>query len=111
MTAHGLAKPAFGIVDLMSGSLAELQPSNDGDALLSTSMRELEQLTDSVRAFGVERDWQQFHTPKNLTMALAGEVGELVAEFQWLTPDESVQVMGNDELGKRVRAEIGDVMI
>ena len=67
-------------------------------------------LTARVRAFADERDWQPFHTPKNLAMALAGEVGELLAELQWLTPEESVAVMGTDA-GARVRAEIGDVMI
>jgi NTP pyrophosphatase (non-canonical NTP hydrolase) len=64
-----------------------------------------------VRAFTDARDWQQFHTPKNLAMALAGEVGELLAEFQWLTPEESVRVMGDTDAGGRVAAEIGDVMI
>src|SRR5687767_5357901 len=69
-----------------------------------------EDLTERVRAFAQERDWQGFHTPKNLAMALAGEVGELLAELQWLTPEESAGVMGT-ETGPRVRAEIGDVMI
>ncbi|GAB3138899.1 nucleotide pyrophosphohydrolase [Micromonospora sonneratiae] len=71
----------------------------------------VEQLTQRLRTFADERDWQQFHTPKNLAMALAGEVGELLAEFQWLTPDESARVMADPEAGARVRAEIGDVMI
>lgn len=43
-------------------------------------------LAQRLREFAAERDWDQFHTPKNLAMALAGEVGELVAELQWLTP-------------------------
>ncbi|MGW4296748.1 nucleotide pyrophosphohydrolase [Micromonospora chersina] len=68
-------------------------------------------LTARVRAFAEDRDWQQFHTPKNLAMALAGEVGELLAEFQWLTPEQAVTVMDDPEAGARVRAEIGDVMI
>lgn len=67
-------------------------------------------LAERLRGFAAERDWEQFHTPKNLAMALAGEVGELVAEFQWLTPDESVRVMADPAAGARVRAEIGDVM-
>lgn len=50
-------------------------------------------LTARVRAFAEERDWQQFHTPKNLAMALAGEAGELLAEFQWLTPEQADAVM------------------
>ncbi|MFI6236976.1 nucleotide pyrophosphohydrolase [Micromonospora sp. NPDC050784] len=44
-------------------------------------------------------------------MALAGEVGELIAEFQWLTPEQSAAVMSDPDVGSRVRAEIGDVMI
>jgi NTP pyrophosphatase (non-canonical NTP hydrolase) len=69
------------------------------------------ELTARVRAFAQERNWEQFHTPKNLTMALAGEVGELLAELQWLTPEQSTVVMQNEVLGPRVRAEIGDVTI
>lgn len=44
-------------------------------------------------------------------MALAGEVGELLAEFQWLTPEQSTEIMCDPEAGARVRAEIGDVMV
>lgn len=73
--------------------------------------KSLTTLTDEVRRFADERDWGRFHTPKNLTMALAGEVGELLAEFQWLTPDESMTVLADPEAAARVRAEIGDVMI
>jgi NTP pyrophosphatase (non-canonical NTP hydrolase) len=68
-------------------------------------------LTAAVRTFAVERGWEQFHTPKNLAMALAGEVGELLAELQWLTPEQSVAVMQDEMLGPRVRAEIGDITI
>ena len=64
-----------------------------------------------VRAFTEVRDWQRFHTPKNLAMALAGEVGELLAELQWLTPDESARVMSDPDAGARVAAEMGDVMV
>jgi NTP pyrophosphatase (non-canonical NTP hydrolase) len=71
----------------------------------------VEDLTARVRAFARDRDWEQFHTPKNLAMALAGEVGELLAELQWLTPGQSAAVMADPELGPRVRAELGDVTI
>lgn len=74
-------------------------------------MDRLDQLTVAVRTFAAERDWGQFHTPKNLAMALSGEVGELIAEFQWLTPEESATAMADAELAGRIRAEIGDVMI
>ncbi|WP_320065110.1 nucleotide pyrophosphohydrolase [Micromonospora sp. RTGN7] len=69
------------------------------------------ELAEQLRGFAEDRDWQQFHTPKNLAMALAGEVGELLAELQWLTPEEAAHAMADPELGGRVRAEIGDVMI
>jgi len=65
-------------------------------------------LQRQLRDFAAERDWEQFHSPKNLVMALAGEVGELMEIFQWLTPDESVRVM-TDAAGK-VREEMADVL-
>lgn len=74
-------------------------------------MSSIAELTKRVRVFAQERNWEQFHTPKNLAMALAGEVGELLAELQWLTPEQSAAVMEDEELGPRVRAEIGDVTI
>ena len=74
-------------------------------------MDRLTEFRDELRHFVHERDWEQFQTPKNLVMALAGEVGELIAEFQWLTPEQSEAVMTDTDHGARVRAEIGDVMI
>ncbi|GAA4598097.1 hypothetical protein GCM10023194_74750 [Planotetraspora phitsanulokensis] len=65
---------------------------------------ELDQLAMRLQGFARARDWEQFHTPKNLAMALAGEVGELVAEFQWLTPEES-RTLDAETLGG-VRAEL-----
>lgn len=75
------------------------------------ALSSIAELNERVRQFAQERDWEQFHTPKNLAMALAGEVGELLAELQWLTPEQSAAVMADEELGPRVRAEIGDVLI
>lgn len=82
-------------------------PTPQGGCLLSS----IAELTELVRAFAHDRGWEQFHTPKNLAMALAGEVGELLAELQWLTPEQSAAVMDDRDLGPRVRAEIGDVTI
>jgi dCTP diphosphatase len=53
----------------------------------------LRRLQDRLAAFAAHRDWEQFHTPKNLVMALTGEVGELAEIFQWLTPAEAAAVM------------------
>jgi NTP pyrophosphatase (non-canonical NTP hydrolase) len=65
--------------------------------------------TDRLRTFAEERDWQQFHTPKNLAMALSVEASELVEIFQWLTPEESAAIMST-ERGQAVRDEVADVM-
>ena len=65
--------------------------------------------TDRLRTFAEERDWQQFHTPKNLAMALSVEAAELVEIFQWLTPEESAAIM-TTERGQAVRDEVADVM-
>lgn len=67
----------------------------------------LEELTEAVHQFAVERDWEQFHTPKNLAMAVAGEAGELVAELQWLTADEPLSAHKR----QAVADEMADVLI
>jgi len=61
------------------------------------------------RAFVSERRWEKFHTPKNLSMALAGESGELMEIFQWLTQAESKKVMKNPAKAKAVSHEMADV--
>ena len=70
----------------------------------------LEALRARLQEFARERDWEQFHTPKNLTMALAGEVGELLEIFQWLTPGQAAEVMGSGRADD-VRDELADVTI
>jgi NTP pyrophosphatase (non-canonical NTP hydrolase) len=74
-------------------------------------MSEIQILADRIRAFADARDWQQFHTPKNLSMALAGEVGELLAEFQWLTPDQSMKESLTEVQVSNIELEIADVVI
>ena len=69
----------------------------------------LNDLQRELREFADKRDWQPFHTPKNLVMALTGEVGELAELFQWLTPEESSAVMKQPEQAERVREEVADV--
>jgi len=72
-------------------------------------MSDLTDLQDAIRDFADRRDWQQFHTPKNLAMAICGEAGELAAEFQWLTPEESSSL--TPEQLEAVRLELADVAI
>ena len=75
------------------------------------SNSEFEILKAEIRAFAVARNWEQFHTPKNLAMAVAGEAGELVAEFQWLTAKESeIDALTPEQL-KAISLEIADVQI
>ena len=74
-------------------------------------MGEIVELAARLRQFAAERDWEQFHTPKNLAMALAGEAGELLAELQWLTPEQSAAVMADAAAAARVEAELADVLI
>lgn len=66
-------------------------------------------LQQQLRDFAAARDWDQFHSPKNLSMALAVEAAELVEEFQWLSEDASRQLTG--ERRERVRLEAADVFI
>ena len=72
---------------------------------------EIAALTAEVREFAVSRDWEQFHTPKNLAMAIAGEAGELVAEFQWLKEEESLKSALSSEKFKDIELEVADVAI
>jgi dCTP diphosphatase len=72
------------------------------------SVAPLTALADRLRQFAVERDWQQFHSPKNLAMALVGEAGELAAEFQWLTEAQS-KAPDSAQL-TRMRSECADVL-
>lgn len=70
----------------------------------------VEEIQARLRDFATERDWEQFHTPKNLAMALTIEASELMELFQWLTPEESGRVMDGDH-SEAVRDEVADVMI
>jgi NTP pyrophosphatase (non-canonical NTP hydrolase) len=70
-----------------------------------------DELTERLRGFAAARDWEQFHTPKNLAMALSGEAGELISLFQWLTPEQSMRVMDDAELAPKVTDELADVLL
>jgi NTP pyrophosphatase (non-canonical NTP hydrolase) len=62
-----------------------------------------------LRAFAAERDWDQFHSPKNLSMALIAEAAELVEHFQWLTEAQS-QTLSGEKLAE-VEAELADILV
>jgi dCTP diphosphatase len=69
----------------------------------------LKDLQQRMREFTQERDWDQFHTPKNLAMALTGEAAELQEIFQWLTPEQSAQL--NAKQRAQVEEEVADVLL
>jgi NTP pyrophosphatase (non-canonical NTP hydrolase) len=69
----------------------------------------LEYLRARLDAFATERDWDQFHNPKNLAMALAGEVGELLEHFQWLTLEEAASLPPATR--REVALECADVLL
>ena len=72
-------------------------------------MDSLAELTHKLRDFAQARDWEQFHSPKNLAMAMIVEAAELVEHFQWLTPEQSHAL--DPAKREEVRQEIGDVLI
>lgn len=78
------------------GTIVQMQPTPP-----ATPDGALESLTQTLRQFAAERDWGQFHSPKNLACALSVEAAELLEHFQWLTEQQS------DELAPEKRAEVG----
>jgi len=70
----------------------------------------VQQLRTLVGDFVDQRDWQQFHSPKNISMALAIEASELMEHFQWITIDASRQLTDNPEKLAAVGEELADVM-
>lgn len=67
-------------------------------------------LREAVERFVAERDWHQFHTPKNLAMALAIEAAELMEHFQWLTPEQAWQTAEDTDKKTAVGEELADVL-
>lgn len=63
-----------------------------------------------LAAFAAARDWEQYHTPKNLASALSVEASELMEIFQWLTPEQSARVMDDSGTAHRVSDEVADVL-
>jgi NTP pyrophosphatase (non-canonical NTP hydrolase) len=75
----------------------------------ATDVDALQEIARRLRRFATERDWEQFHSPKNLAMALTAEVGELVEHFQWVTEEESRNLP--PEKTEQVRQELADVLL
>ena len=80
--------------------------------LLSDQTATIESLKTMMREFVSERDWEKYHTPKNLTASVSVEAAELLELFQWLTPEESTQRSANDlRFRQAVGEELADVLM
>ena len=67
-------------------------------------------LREKMAAFVKERNWDQYHNPKNLLLSLVTEVGELTEIFRWYSPEECMQVMNDPKIASKVREEMADVL-
>ncbi|NKC15221.1 MAG: nucleotide pyrophosphohydrolase [Gammaproteobacteria bacterium] len=76
---------------------------------MSATEDSIDSLSQALHAFAAARDWEQFHSPKNLSMALAGECGEVLEHFQWLTQEASAAL--NEQQTREVGLELADVFI
>ncbi|WP_041983210.1 MULTISPECIES: nucleotide pyrophosphohydrolase [unclassified Streptomyces] len=84
------------------------QDARDGTE--SAAKLDVAGLQSRLVAFAAARDWEEFHTPKNLAAALSVEASELLEIFQWLTPEQSARVMAKPESAHRVADEVADVL-
>jgi NTP pyrophosphatase (non-canonical NTP hydrolase) len=80
-------------------------------AALTDSTTTLAELKARVLAFARERDWEQFHSPKNLSMALAAEAAELMEHFLWATPEASRGLVQDEAKRRKIAEELADVVI
>lgn len=69
------------------------------------------ELAKALEKFALDRNWSQFHSPKNLVMALTGEVGELSEIFQWMSEAESMNAGQNSSTAQDVKDELADVLL
>jgi dCTP diphosphatase len=74
-------------------------------------MSDLDDLRDAMRRFTAERDWDRFHDPKSLLLALVGEVGELAELLQWLPADDVIELARAEPLRQRLGEELADVLL
>ena len=85
--------------------------STSSAAAAAPALLDVAPLQAVLARFARERDWEQFHAPKNLVMALTAEVGELNELFQWLSEDASRAVARDAATARRVRDELADVLV
>ena len=71
----------------------------------------IQELILTIRSFAQDRDWEQFHAPKNLSMALAAEAGELMEHFLWKEGQESVEILHDPAKQQQIAEELADILI
>lgn len=71
----------------------------------------LHELREKIKSFNLERDWDQFHNPKDLVLALVSEVGELAECYNWLSKEEINNLYQNPEKRKKIEEEMADILI
>jgi NTP pyrophosphatase (non-canonical NTP hydrolase) len=88
-----------------------LKMPTHSDQQITAPLLDVRPLAEALRKFADERDWSQFHSPKNLVMALTGEAGELTELFQWLTEEQSRGVCRDASTSLKVEQELADVLL
>ena len=113
----GVPLDVVAAVAIIRASTAILRPSPPGrpsglpqEAAMPDQTTTISTLRDAMRAFVRERDWEQFHSPKNLAMALSAEAAELMEHFLWMENDESRAVAADPARRREIVDEIADVL-
>ncbi len=112
-TLQGPCQVKFKIMTGEAPAIALRRPKGQAATMpaLSDSTTTVSDLKERILAFVRERDWEQFHAPKNLSMALAAEAAELMEHFLWATPEESRAVAGDPSKRAKIAEELADVVI
>lgn len=85
--------------------------TNNKTALQEAPLIDVDPLSHALEKFAIDRDWAQFHSPKNLVMALTGEVGELTEIFQWMTEEQSRSAGSEPHTALAIKEELADVQL
>ena len=91
--------------------LMDYKMSYQSSSPVEARLVDVRPLAAALAQFATERNWHQFHSPKNLVMALSGEVGELTELFQWMSEDASREACNDQATAQRVGQELADVLL
>jgi dCTP diphosphatase len=82
-----------------------------GEGAVSDQTTNVEELKTTVAKFVAARDWERYHSPKNLAMSISIEAAEIMEHFQWLTVEEADEAMADPKVREEVEEEVADVLI